>query len=190
VFSVAPAPRTHPCQSERRSPPARSHRTRPSQDFADDRKDAGELGAGHSVTALYEVVPVGAEGSVEVGEVAELRYQRPASEPVAAFGGEMMNVNIRYKQPDGEQSVLLSHPVAVPRGETRPSDDFRFAAAVAEFGMLLRGSEHRGRSSLDGVLALARGSLGDDPQGHRHAFVRLVEDYRRLPGGDGDLTAR
>ena len=101
-----------------------------------------------------------------------------------------MNVNIRYKRPDGEQSVLLSHPVRAPRADARPSDDFRFAAAVAEFGMLLRDSEHRGRSSVDDVLSLARGALGEDPHGHRRAFVRLVEDYRRLPAGDGDPSAR
>ena len=160
------------------------------EDFADDRKDAGELGAGHSVTALYEVVPVGAESSVDVGEVAGLRYQRPESEPVVAFSGELMNVNIRYKRPDGEQSVLLSHAVRAPARDARPSDDFRFAAAVAEFGMVLRASEHRGRSSVDGVLTLARGSLGEDPHGHRRAFLRLVEDYRRLPGGDRDPSAR
>jgi Ca-activated chloride channel family protein len=160
------------------------------EDFADDRKDAGDLGAGHSVTALYEVVPVGAESSVDVGEVAGLRYQRPESEPVVAFSGELMNVNIRYKRPDGEQSVLLSHAVRAPARDARPSDDFRFAAAVAQFGMLLRASEHRGRSSVDGVLRLARGSLGEDPHGHRRAFLRLVEDYRRLPGGGRDPSAR
>jgi Ca-activated chloride channel family protein len=161
------------------------------EDFANDRKDAGELGAGHSVTALYEVVPVGAESSVTVGEVADLRYQRPSSEPVAAFGGEMMNVNIRYKRPDADESVLLSHAVRAPgRMPRRTSDDFRFAAAVAEFGMVLRASEHRGRSSLDDVLSLAQGALGDDPHGHRRAFIGLVEDYRRLPGGDGDVAAR
>ncbi len=162
------------------------------EDFADDRKDAGELGAGHSVTALYEVVPVGAESSVTVGEVADLRYQRPSSEAVTAFSGEMMNVNIRYKRPDGDESVLLSHPVRAPGTDAPTSDDFRFAAAVAEFGMLLRGSEHRGGSSLDDVLSMARRALGEDPHGHRRAFIGLVEDYRRLPGAgrEGDTAGR
>lgn len=154
------------------------------EDFANDRRDAGELGAGHSVTALYEIVPVGAERTVDVGEVAGLRYQRPSSEPVAAFNGELMNVSIRYKRPDGDTSVLLSHAVRAPRREGRTSDNFRFAAAVAQWGMLLRGSEHAGESSLDGVLLLARGALGDDPNGHRREFIRLVEDYGRLPGAD------
>jgi len=160
------------------------------EDFANDRRDAGELGAGHSVTALYEIVPVGEEESVEVGEVAELRYQRPASEPVATFGGELMNVNLRYKQPDGDESVLLSHPVRAPRGNARTSDDFRFAAAVAQWGMLLRASEHRGAATLDGVLRMAGGALGEDPHGHRREFVRLVEDYRRIADPGAELAAR
>ncbi|HYR10574.1 MAG TPA: von Willebrand factor type A domain-containing protein [Longimicrobium sp.] len=151
------------------------------EDFNDDRKDAGELGAGHSVTALYEVVPVGADSDVRVGGVDPLRYQRPSTQPVSAFAGEMMNVNIRYKRPDGEESVLLSHPVRVPQRLGRVSDDFRFAAAVAAFGMLLRESEHRGRASLDDVLSLARGALADDPGEHRAGFVRMVQDYARLP---------
>jgi Ca-activated chloride channel family protein len=160
------------------------------EDFADDRKDAGELGAGHSVTALYEVVPVGADGDVQVGQVGPLRYQRPDSEPVPAFAGEMMNVSIRYKRPDAEESVLLSHAVREPRGSRRPSDDFRFAAAVAEFGMLLRESDHRGGASLEDVLSLARGAVGNDPGEHRAGFVRMVQDYARLPRTETEVAAR
>ena len=159
------------------------------EDFADDRKDAGELGAGHSVTALYEVVPVGVQSDVRAGDVGPLRYQRPSAEPVAAFGGEMMNVNIRYKRPDADESVLMSHPVQAASGNARNSDDFRFAAAVAEFGMLLRGSEHRGSSSLDRVLDRARGALGRDPSEHRAGFIRLVQDYARLRAGGEELAA-
>lgn len=103
-----------------------------------------------------------------------------------------MNADIRYQRPDGDESVLLSHPVQAPAADASTSDDFRFAAAVAQFGMLLRGSEHRGGSSLDGVLSLARRSLGEDPHGHRRAFIHLVEDYRRLPGAgqEGDTAGR
>lgn len=160
------------------------------EDFADDRKDAGELGAGHSVTALYEVVPVGAQSDVRVGDAGPLRYQRPAAEPVVAFRGELMNVSLRYKQPEGDESVLLSHAVRPPPARVRLSADFRFAAAVAQFGMLLRDSEHRGRSSVDGVLSLARGALGNDRGGYRAGFVRMVQDYARLPGADRELAAR
>ncbi|HEX6371716.1 MAG TPA: von Willebrand factor type A domain-containing protein [Longimicrobium sp.] len=160
------------------------------EDFTDDRKDAGELGAGHSVTALYEVVPVGVESDVRVGDVGALRYQRPSAEPVTAFAGEMMNVNIRYKQPDGNESVLLSHPVRAEPRDGPSSDDFRFAAAVAEFGLLLRDSEHRGGASLAAVLARARGALGRDPNEHRAGFVRMVQDYARLPRPETEVASR
>jgi Ca-activated chloride channel family protein len=160
------------------------------EDFSDDRKDAGELGAGHSVTALYEVVPVGVESDARVGEVGPLRYQRPSTEPVTAFAGEMLNVDIRYKQPDGEESVLLSHPVRMPRQNQPLSDDFRFAAAVAEFGMLLRESEHRGGASVENVLSLARGAMGNDPSQHRAGFVRMVQEYARLPRAGTEVAAR
>ena len=159
------------------------------EDFADDRKDAGELGAGHSVTALYEVVPVGVD-DVDLGEVPELRYQRPGSEPVVAFSGELMNVSLRYKQPDGAESVLLAHPVQAPGRARRTSDDFRFAAAVAAFGMLLRDSEHCGASTLQSVLSLARGAVGEDPHGHRREFIALVEEYGRIPRRQRDLASR
>jgi Ca-activated chloride channel family protein len=147
------------------------------EDFNDDRKDAGEIGAGHSVTALYEVVPVGADSEVRVGTVDSLRYQRTGAEPVGAFGGEMMNVKVRYKAPDGEQSRLLSHAVGVPARNGVTSDDFRFAAAVAAFGMMLRESEHRGRATVQQVLTLARGARGRDAEGYRAEFIRMVEDY-------------
>jgi Ca-activated chloride channel family protein len=147
------------------------------EDFNDDRKDAGEIGAGHSVTALYEVVPVGADSEVQVGTVDSLRYQRTDAEPVGAFGGEMMNVKVRYKAPDGEQSRLLSHAVQVPARGGATSDDFRFAAAVAAFGMVLRESEHRGRATVEQVLTLARGARGGDAEGYRAEFIRMVENY-------------
>lgn len=147
------------------------------EDFNDDRKDAGEIGAGHSVTALYEVVPVGADSEVRVGSVDSLRYQRTDAEPVGAFGAEMMNVKVRYKAPDGEQSRHLSHAVPVPARNGVTSDDFRFAAAVAAFGMVLRESEHRGRATVQQVLTLARGARGRDAEGYRAEFIRMVEDY-------------
>jgi Ca-activated chloride channel family protein len=160
------------------------------EDFNDDRKDAGELGAGHSVTALYEVIPVGADSDVRTGGVDPLRYQRPPAEPVTAFAGEMMNVSIRYKRPDADESVLLSHPVRAPRRMGRMSDDFRFAAAVAEFGMLLRESEHRGHASLEDVLSLARGAMGEDPSDHRAGFVQMLQDYARLPRAQTEVASR
>ena len=147
------------------------------EDFNDDTKDAGELGAGHTVTALYEVVPVGV--AVPREEVDDLRYQaQPDDLPASAFEDEMMYVKIRYKDPDGTKSKLLEQAVADRSGS--PSVDFRFATAVAGFGMLLRDSEHAGELTLSDVVRLAEKGKGDDPRGYRGEFIRLVEATRDL----------
>ena len=141
------------------------------QDFNDDRKDAREIGAGHTVTALYEIVPVGAE--VKVPGVDPLKYQRPAA-PAAGVGrDEMMTVKLRYKAPEGDVSKLSS--LTVKNRSAGISANLGFAAAVAEFGMLLRQSEHRGSSTYEGAAALARRFRGADPDGYRSEFIRLVE---------------
>ncbi|MXX56183.1 MAG: DUF3520 domain-containing protein [Gemmatimonadetes bacterium] len=147
------------------------------EDFNDDTKDAGELGAGHTVTALYEVVPAGAQ--VPRGEVDPLRYQpRPDDPPLSDFDDELMFVKVRYKDPDGTRSRLLQQPVADrPRS---PSSDFRFATAVAGFGMLLRESDHAGDLTLNDVVRLAEKGKGNDPRGYRGEFIRLVEATRDL----------
>jgi Ca-activated chloride channel family protein len=151
------------------------------EDFNDDAKDAGELGAGHSVTALYEVVPVGAP-PVETGSVDPLRYQRPEEDASdsrpAGEDDELVFVKLRYKAPDGERSRLLELPVP-DRVENAPTD-LRFAASVAAFGMLLRDSEQCGDFTLADVSRLARASLGEDRHGYRAEFVRLVEATREL----------
>ncbi|MEO1065732.1 MAG: YfbK domain-containing protein, partial [Actinomycetota bacterium] len=124
------------------------------QDFNDDRKDAGEIGAGHSVTALYEVVPAGSD---EVkSNVDALKYQSESSPNAAAASGELMTVKIRYKQPEGDTSKLLSE-VVKDRGTAlaKTSDDFRFSAAVAAFGMSLRESDERGSASFSMARKLA-----------------------------------
>ena len=147
------------------------------EDFNDDTKDAGELGAGHTVTALYEVVPVGV--TVPREEVDDLRYQtQPDDLPASAFEDEMMYVKIRYKDPDGTKSKLLEQAVADRSGS--PSVDFRFATAVAGFGMLLRDSKHAGDLTLSDVVGLAEKGKGDDPRGYRGEFIRLVEATRDL----------
>jgi Ca-activated chloride channel family protein len=156
------------------------------EDFADDRKDAGDVGAGHQVTALYEVVPVGVTGTVTVRNRDSLRYT-PVTEPVSsnarqATGRELAYVKLRYKQPGESTSRLLEAavPQAANNRGSRASSDLRFAAAVASFGMLLRESEHRGNSSAARVLEQARAALGDDVGGYRAAFVQLVERWRAL----------
>ncbi|MXX68903.1 MAG: DUF3520 domain-containing protein [Gemmatimonadales bacterium] len=151
------------------------------EDFNDDTKDAGELGAGHTVTALYEVVPAGLPVPRNVDP---LRYQ-PAAEPPTpveaapgAFEDELLYVKIRYKDPDGAESRLLAHAVA-DRSRS-PSRSFRFAAAVAGFGLLLRDSPYAGGLSTDDVISLAGRGRGDDPRGYRGEFIRLVETVRDL----------
>jgi Ca-activated chloride channel homolog len=141
------------------------------QDFNDDRKDAGEIGAGHTVTALYEIVPAGAE--VNVPGVDPLKYQRPAPPATRVAGDELMTVKLRYKAPDADVSKLIAMPVKNQPREM--SGNIGFAAAVAEFGMLLRQSEHGGASSYARASALAKRFRGPDPDGYRAEFVRLVE---------------
>jgi len=144
------------------------------EDFNDDTKDAGELGAGHSVTALYEIVPHGVENPAST--VDELKYQQQRPDPQAAASPEMLTVKLRYKQPDGDTSRLLEQAF-VDRGTAlrATSDAFRFSAAVAQFGLLLRDSEHKAEASYPNVLALARGAKGADEHGYRAEFIRLVE---------------
>ncbi|MBT8488061.1 MAG: VWA domain-containing protein, partial [Gemmatimonadetes bacterium] len=147
------------------------------EDFNDDTKDAGELGAGHSVTALYEVVPVGVESSAVIRDVDPLRYQRD-DEPEVLDNEEMLFVKLRYKQPDGDTSQLVTRKIGDTVLDT--SDDFRFAAAVAAWGMLLRDSEHCADFTLDDVAELARGAVGEDPMGYRADFLGLVDRARSM----------
>lgn len=149
------------------------------EDFADDKKDAGEMGAGHSVTALYEVVPVGATPVALVGD--SLTYQHVSLRPSASKSTELLTVRLRYKDPKGTRSRLLSTPVTERRAAAA-SEDMRFASAVAAFALLLRDSDHKGAASFDQVLTLARGARGDDPLGYRGEFIGLVEAARTLGG--------
>jgi Ca-activated chloride channel family protein len=149
------------------------------KDFNDDRKDAGEIGAGHTVTALYEIVPAGQK--LENPGVDELKYAQPTDAPQGTGAGELMTVKLRYKEPDGVESKPLNVGVLDSRAAyANASADFKFAASVAEFGMLLRGSRYKGQASYDAAAQLARASLGADLQGHRSEFVRLVESARTL----------
>ena len=144
------------------------------EDFNDDTKDAGELGAGHSVTALYEIVPTGAPLDIKLGSVDPLKYQRPgAGAGPATRDGEWMTVKLRFKEPAGSKSRLIARTLS---GETAvPSESFRFASAVAGVGMLLRDSEHKGAATYQSLLALARGARGEDREGYRAEFIRMLE---------------
>jgi Ca-activated chloride channel family protein len=152
------------------------------EDFNNDSVDAGELGAGHTVTALYEVIPVGAEGSATVPGVDPLRYQTPERHSNAPRG-ELLTVKLRYQRPEGSASQLLEAQVRdTDRGERALSDDFGFAAAVAEFGMLLRNSEFKGTSNVTHVLNAARAHRGGDEDGYRAEFIQLVRTWAQLSG--------
>ncbi len=144
------------------------------EDFADDTKDAGELGAGHTVTALYEIIPYGAQE--EIPGVDDLRYQENRISRAAFRSKEIMTLKLRYKKPDGEKSKLIVHPLKdkdVSLAKT--SDNFKFSAAVAAFGMLLRDSEFKGDTTYKNVLNLARNGKGKDAFGYRSEFIQLVE---------------
>lgn len=143
------------------------------EDFNDDTKDAGDMGAGHSVTALYEIVPAGAPLDVKLGSVDSLKYSAGAATVRGTPGGDWATVKIRYKHPEGGASRLLSQPV---RGEEgRPSANFRWAMSVAGVGMLLRDSEHKGQCTWPAMIALARDARGEDREGYRAEFLRLAE---------------
>ena len=140
-------------------------------DFANDAKDAGDMGAGHTVTALYEVVPVGAPADTLIPTTNDLRYQgRPAeARPTST---ELLYVKLRYKEPEGATSKLMTR--AVPDDVTSANPDFAFASAVAEFGMLLRDSKYKGAATFSSVSELARRGAGNDPDGLRQEFLALV----------------
>ena len=143
------------------------------EDFDDDQKDAGELGAGHSVTALYEIVPPAAKESVKTG--APLKYQKAVQTPRADYGNELMTLKLRYK-PIGESASKLLEQAVRDRSATlaQSSDTFRFSAAVAAFGMLLRGSEFKGEASFAAAEQLARGAKGKDEFGLREELIRMI----------------
>jgi Ca-activated chloride channel homolog len=149
------------------------------QDFNDDAKDAGEIGAGHTVTALYEVVPTGQK--YENPGVDPLKYQQPVQPSEMANSNELMTIKLRYKPPTQNESKLVSLSLADSRGKlSNASENFRFASAVAAFGMLLRDSKYKADATYNEVLALARASLGADTQGYRTEFIQLVETARLL----------
>lgn len=174
------------------------------QDFNDDKKDAGEIGAGHTVTALYELVPVGAKSAAAAPQpgVEPLKYQAlgdrgqatedkepgaKGQEPAAATltdaakSGELLTLKLRYKEPEAQVSKLLEVPLKDRGGKfNAASKDLQFAAAVASFGMILRGSEHKGNGNLAAVAEIAGGAISEDPSGYRAEFVDLVRKAQSL----------
>lgn len=144
------------------------------RDFNDDRKDAGDMGAGHSVTAFYEIIP--ADSDEITGSIDPLVYQHSVLTP----SDDLLQVKIRYKKPADDESILFTKQVSGEDVYSTPSEDFRFAAAVAEYALLLRNSEFKGNASYEHALEAAKSAKGADPEGYRAEFVRLVELSRLL----------
>lgn len=141
------------------------------EDFNDDAKDAGEMGAGHTVTAFYEVVPVGVKGNIP-GTVDELKYQKES--PLKNSSPELLTVKLRYKDPQGDDSRMIEQSL-IDSGGNNVSGDFYFASAVAMFGQLLRDSDFKGNANYDKVVSLAEKGLENDDQGYRREFIRLAK---------------
>ena len=148
------------------------------RDFNDDTKDAGDIGAGHTVTVLYEIVPI---DKLPKPNVDPLKYQRKPGVPAegdaadAKASKELLTLKLRYKQPDADKSMRRDFPVIDKRDKNvQPSSEFEWAAAVASFGMILRHSKHKGQSNYDHVLEMALGSKGPDKSGHRREFIDML----------------
>ena len=151
------------------------------EDFNDDTKDAGELGSGHTVTALYEIIPVGVENTF--GGVDDLKYQKKTISTDltrSTNSNEMLTVKLRYKLPAGSKSEKIEVPVYANEISKTASSDLQFVMAVAMFGQLLRQSDFKGDASYDKALKLANNGIGNDPHGYRKEFVRLVESVSQM----------
>jgi len=150
------------------------------EDFNNDKKDAGELGSGHTVTALYEIIPVGVKNDF-IERTDSLKYQQDKRPAVASGGNEIMTIKFRYKKPDEDISKLIVHPVIDQHLLlSQTSSNFRFVSAVAQFGMLLRDSEFKQQSSYRNALALAENALGKDAEGYRAEFLSLLKNAGQL----------
>lgn len=149
------------------------------EDFNDDTKDAGEMGAGHSVTALYEIIPAGSD--MDIPGVDPLKYQKNQIRKSIDESAELLTVKARYKQADGDKSVKFDHVVD---GDiiniSKTSKNFRFAASVAEFGLLIGDSDYKGTASFDNIIKTALASKGKDDEGYRAEFINLVRTAKNL----------
>ncbi|MGZ4159114.1 MAG: YfbK domain-containing protein, partial [Bacteroidia bacterium] len=139
----------------------------------DDKKDAGELGSGHTVTAIYEIIPAGS--SEEIASVDSLKYQQNIKSTMTN-SDEVMTIKFRYKEPKENTSKLISKVVLDKKTPiSMASENCRFSSCVAEFGMLLRDSKFKGESNYKNIMAMAKESKGKDDEGYRAEFIKLVE---------------
>ncbi|HYI78636.1 MAG TPA: von Willebrand factor type A domain-containing protein [Chryseolinea sp.] len=146
------------------------------EDFNNDKKDAGDLGSGHTVTALYEIIPVGTDS--EFFKVDDLKYQKSTIDPKAKDSKELMTIKFRYKNPIENNSKLIVHPLIDSNVSlVKTSDNFRWSASVAAFGMLLRDSEYITNFNYDAVVQMAQNSKGEDREGYRIEFINMVKSF-------------
>ncbi len=150
------------------------------EDFNNDQKDAGELGSGHTVTALYEIIPVGVKNDF-IEKVDPLKYQKKNQTVATLNANELATIKFRYKEPTGDESRLIERAVTHAQVEVEnTSTNFRFVSAVAQFGMVLRNSAFKQESSFAGAYALAKNALGPDPEGYRTEFLQLIQGAGKL----------
>jgi Ca-activated chloride channel family protein len=157
------------------------------EDFKDDKKDAGELGSGHTVTALYEIIPSGVESEF-LKDVDPLKYQDNKKSAPSDLKDELLTIKLRYKNPSEDKSQLIVHPV-IDKGTAfnKTSSNFRFATSVAGFGMMLRKSEFKGSSSYNKILHVANDAIGSDKEGYRKEFITLVKKAANLSNSSEDV---
>ncbi|MDC7127223.1 MAG: VWA domain-containing protein [Spirochaetales bacterium] len=157
------------------------NRVMEAQDFDNDKKDAGEIGAGHTVTALYEIIPAASGAASD--EQDSLRYQDVSQNSKAASSGELGYIKFRYKEPDEDESKLIESPIGSKvTAAGSESENFRFASAVTEWGMLLRQSKYSGDAEIGNAISLAKGALGEDKYGYRAEFLSLLYKTKNLLG--------
>jgi Ca-activated chloride channel homolog len=158
------------------------------EDFKNDAKDAGEMGSGHTVTALYEIIPAGVESSFLPDK---LKYQQFTQTFMGSNSEEVCTVKIRYKQPDADKSIQLEEVVKDTHvALEKTSENFRFSAAVAEFGLLLRGSDFKGSANYEQVINLAKNAFGKDSEGYRAEFLKLVKTTKLLDKTNNRAVAK
>ena len=146
------------------------------EDFNNDKKDAGDLGSGHTVTALYEIIPVGVDS--DFFKVDDLKYQKTTIDPKAETSKELLTIKFRYKKPDEDVSKLIVHPLTDSNIQlSKTSENFRWSASVAAFGMLLRASEYINNFNYDAVVQMAQQAKGVDKEGYRIEFINMVKSF-------------
>jgi len=149
------------------------------EDFKDDKKDAGEMGSGHQVTALYEIIPIGVD--TQIPDVDKLKYQQLEKSSSNSHNHEMATLKYRYKEPDGNSSIADSLIIKEPKNRnTETSANFNLATGIAQFGMLLRNSEYKGNSTVDNTVELVKKGRGSDEEGYVGELIRLIESAKSL----------